>query len=191
MEQNLVRILSDDEIIALYWERNESAIKHTDIKYRSYLLTVAQNILRDLQDSEECLNDTYLSTWNAIPPQRPYLLKAFLASIMRNHALMIGRKQKTQKRAVQSQAISLSELEDVIADCAETDDARALSLALDAYLASLDKDTRYVFISRYYFGKPIEQIASEMSVSRSKVNKQIAYIKQSLRQTLAKEGIVL
>ena len=191
MEQTFARVLSDDEIIALYWERNESAIKQTDIKYRAYLLTVAQNILRDLQDSEECLNDTYLSTWNAIPPQRPYLLKAFLASIMRNHALMIGRKQNTQKRVVQSQAVSLSELEDVIADCAETDDARALSLALDAYLASLDKDTRYIFISRYYFGKPIEQIASEMGVSRSKVNKVIAYIKQSLRQTLAKEGIVL
>ena len=191
MEQNFVRVLSDDEIIALYWERNESAIMHTDIKYRSYLLTVAQNILRDLQDSEECLNDTYLSTWNAIPPQRPYLLKAFLASIMRNHALMIGRKQKTQKRAVQSQAISLSELEDVIADCRDTDDARALSIVIDAYLGSLDKDTRYIFISRYYFSKPIEQIASEMGVSRSKVNKVIAYIKQSLRQTLAKEGIVL
>ena len=70
-------IMDDEKIIALYWERNESAIKQTDIKYRAYLLTVAQNILRDLQDCEECLNDTYLSTWNAIPPQRPYLLKAF------------------------------------------------------------------------------------------------------------------
>ena len=191
MEQSFVRVLSDDEIIELYWKRNESAIKHTDIKYRTYLMTVANNILRDLQDSEECLNDTYLSTWNAIPPQRPYLLKAFLASIMRNHALMLGRKQKTQKRAVQSQALSLSDLEDVIADIADTDDTRVLALIIDAYLESLDKDTRYVFISRYYFSKPIEQIANEMGVSRSKVNKQIADIKQSLKNALAKEGIVL
>ena len=191
MEQNFVRVLSDDEIIALYWERNESAIKHTDIKYRAYLLTVAQNILRDLQDCEECLNDTYLSTWNAIPPQRPYLLKAFLASIMRNHALMISRKQKTQKRVVQSQALSLSELEDIFADATDTDDACALANIIDTYLASLDKDAKYVFISRYYFGKQIEQIAKEMCVSRSKVDKRIAYIKQTLKQTLAKEGIVL
>ena len=191
MEQDFARVLSDDEIIELYWKRNESAIKHTDIKYRTYLMTVANNILRDLQDSEECLNDTYLSTWNAIPPQRPYLLKAFLASIMRNHALMLGRKQKTQKRAVQSQALSLSELEDVIADIADTDDTRVLALIIDAYLESLDKDTRYVFISRYYFSKPIEQIANEMGVSRSKVNKQIANIKQSLKNALAKEGIVV
>ncbi len=191
MEQSFVRVLSDDEIIELYWKRNESAIKHTDIKYRTYLMTVANNILRDLQDSEECLNDTYLSTWNAIPPQRPYLLKAFLASIMRNHALMLGRKQKTQKRAVQSQALSLSELEVVIADIADTDDTGMLALIIDAYLDSLDKDTRYVFISRYYFSKPIEQIANEMGVSRSKVNKQIANIKQSLKNALAKEGIML
>ena len=191
MEQSFVRVLSDDEIIELYWKRNESAIKHTDIKYRTYLMTVANNILRDLQDSEECLNDTYLSTWNAIPPQRPYLLKAFLASIMRNHALMLGRKQKTQKRAVQSQALSLSELEDVIADIADADDTRMLALIIDAYLESLDKDMRYVFISRYYFSEPIEQIANEMGVSRSKVNKQIADIKQSLKNALAKEGIML
>ena len=189
MEQKLVRILSDDEIIALYWERNESAIKHTDIKYRSYLLTVAQNILRDLQDSEECLNDTYLSTWNAIPPQRPYLLKAFLASIMRHHALTIGRRQKAQKRAAMSQAVSLSELEDVLADVRETDDAHMLAMVIESYIASLDKDQRYIFLGRYYFGKSIDDIASEMGVSRSKVSKQIAYIKQALREKMAEEGI--
>ncbi len=191
METNYVRILSDEEIIALYWARNENAIKHTDDKYRAYLLKVAYNILKDMQDCEECLNDTYLSAWNTIPPERPYLLKAFLAAIIRNQSLMVGRRQKAQKRAAMSQAVSLSDLEDVLADARETDDVRMLAMVIEAYIASLDKDQRYIFLGRYYFGKSIDDIASEMGVSRSKVSKQIAYIKQSLKQKLAEEGIGL
>lgn len=191
METNYVRILSDDEIIALYWARNENAIKHTDDKYRAYLLKIANNILKDMQDSEECLNDTYLSAWNTIPPERPYLLKAFLAAIIRNQSLMVGRRQKAQKRAAMSQAVSLSELEDVLADVRETDDAHMLAMIIESYIANLDKDQRYIFLGRYYFGKSIDDIASEMGVSRSKVSKQIAYIKQTLREKLQEEGIGL
>ena len=191
METNYVRILSDDEIIALYWARNENAIKHTDDKYRAYLLKIANNILKDMQDSEECLNDTYLSAWNTIPPERPYLLKAFLAAIIRNQSLMVGRRQKAQKRAAMSQAVSLSELEDVLADVRETDDAHMLAMVIESYIASLDKDQRYIFLGRYYFGKSIDDIAGEMGVSRSKVSKQIAYIKQTLREKLQEEGIGL
>ena len=191
METNYVRILSDDEIIALYWARNENAIKHTDDKYRAYLLKIANNILKDMQDSEECLNDTYLSAWNTIPPERPYLLKAYLSAIIRNRSLMVGRRQKAQKRASISQAVSLSELEDVLADTRETDDARMLAMVIESYIASLDKDQRYIFLGRYYFGKSIDDIASEMGVSRSKVSKQIAYIKQTLREKLQEEGIGL
>ena len=191
MQQNYVRLLSDDEIIALYWARNENAIKHTDEKYRAYLLTVANNILQDMQDSEECLNDTYLAAWNTIPPERPYLLKAYLSAIIRNQSLMVGRKQGRQKRAVHSQAISLSDLEDVLADTRETDNTLLLASVMDAFLSELDKEQRFIFIGRYYYGKQIENIAREMGVSRSKVNKKIAYIKQSLKQVLEKEGLLL
>ena len=188
MEHSYVRILSDDEIIALYWERNENAIKHTDDKYRGYLLRIANNILKDIQDSEECLNDTYLSAWNTIPPERPYLLKAYLAAIIRNHSLMVGRRQKAQKRAAMSQAVSLSDLEDVLADTRETDNARMLAMIIEEFIDGLDQDQRYIFIGRYYFGKTIDDVADELGVSRSKVNKQIAYIKQALMEKLAKEG---
>lgn len=189
MEHNYVRILSDNEIIALYWDRNEKAIKHTDDKYRAYLLKIANNILKDMQDSEECLNDTYLCAWNTIPPERPYLLKAYLASIIRNQSLRVCRKQNAQKRTAQSQAVSLSELEDVLADCHETENARMLAITIEKFIVSLDREQRYIFLSRYYFGKPIDDVASEMGVSRSKVSKQIAYIKQALREKLAEEGI--
>lgn len=191
MEHNYVRILSDDEIVALYWDRNENAIKHTDDKYRAYLLKIANNILKDMQDSEECLNDTYLSAWNTIPPERPYLLKAYLASIIRNRSLMVVRKQGRLKRAVHSQAISLSDLEDVLADTRDTDNALLLTSVMDTFLSELDKEQRFIFIGRYYYGKQIEDIAKEMGVSRSKVNKKIAYIKQSLKQVLETEGLRL
>lgn len=191
MQPNNVRILSDDEIIALYWDRNEDAIQQTDLKYRAYLTKVANNILRDLQDSEECLNDTYLSAWNTIPPERPYLLKAFLSAIIRNHAMMAYRRQKAQKRVLQSQAISLSDIEDVLMDCNDSNDARVLTLVIEDYLSGLNKEQRHIFLGRYYFGKHIDDIAKEMGVSRSKVNKQIALIKQSLKEKLVKEGVAL
>ncbi len=191
MKQTPVRVLSDDEIIELYWERNENAIKHTDVKYRVYLMKVANNILHDLQDSEECLNDTYLSAWNTIPPERPQLLKAYLTAIIRNLSLMTFRKQNAKKRAAQSQAVSLSELEDVLADCNDTNNAHILVLVIEEFIAGLDKDQRYIFLSRYYFGKSIDDVASEMGVSRSKISKQIAQIKQALKQKLTEEGIGL
>lgn len=191
MKQTPVRVLSDDEIIELYWERNENAIKHTDVKYRAYLMKVANNILHDLQDSEECLNDTYLSAWNTIPPERPYLLKAYLTAIIRNLSLMTFRKQNAHKRAAQSQAVSLSELEDVLADCNDTNHEHMLAIAIEEFIASLDAQQRYIFLSRYYFGKSIDDVASEMGVSRSKISKQIAQIKQALKQKLTEEGIGL
>ena len=191
MKQTPVRVLSDDEIIELYWERNENAIKHTDVKYRAYLMKVANNILHDLQDSEECLNDTYLSAWNTLPPERPYLLKAYLTAIIRNLSLITFRKQNAYKRAAQSQEVSLSELEDVLADCNDTNHEHMLAIAIEEFVASLDAQKRYIFLSRYYFGKSIDDVASEMGVSRSKISKQIAQIKQALKQKLTEEGIGL
>ncbi|MBR2446153.1 MAG: RNA polymerase sigma factor [Clostridia bacterium] len=191
MEYTNARILSDDEIISLYWDRDENAIKQTDIKYREYLLRAANRILLDLQDSEECLDDTYLSAWKSIPPERPYLLRAFLLAIIRNHAVMLIRKNNRQKRAVLSQAVSLSELEDVLSAWDPGIDAINLSEILNDYLNGITKEQRYVFIGRYYLGKRIEDIAREMGVSRSKVNKQIAHIKQTLREKLAEEGIIV
>ena len=189
MGQNNVRMLSDDEIVALYWARNENAIAQTDLKYRTYLLKIANNIVRDLQDSEECLKDTYLSAWNTIPPERPYLLKAYLSTLMRNIAISLYRKQQSQKRMAQSQALSLSDLEDVLADAENTRNVQALALVIDEYLSELSGEQRYIFLGRYYYGKTISQIANELRVSQSKVNKQIAYLKQTLKQKLAKEGV--
>ena len=106
--------LSDETIIELYWSRNEQAIKETDIKYKAFLLSVANNIVRDMRDSEECLNDTYIGAWNAMPPARPVLLKSFLTTIMRRIAINRFHANNRQKRIASEYAASLSELENFI-----------------------------------------------------------------------------
>ena len=108
--------LSDETIIDLYWDRKEKAIEETDRKYGKYLFAVAYNIVYDSMDCEECLNDTYLSTWNTIPPKRPTVFQAFLTRIMRNQAVDKFRTRSAAKRIPSELMISLDELEDCIAN---------------------------------------------------------------------------
>lgn len=117
------RPLSDEAIISLYWDRNDKAIEATDFKYKNYLYTIAYNIVHDKLDCEECLNDTYLGVWNAIPPSRPRVLKAFLITIMRRVAIKRYHKLR-QKGAVPSEmTVALAEVEDFIAENSSADEA--------------------------------------------------------------------
>lgn len=189
--QNGNFVLSDPEIVDLYWARNEDAIKHTDIKYRRYLLTVAQNILQDLQDSEECLNDTYLRTWNSIPPSRPHVLQAFLTTIARRSAIDLYRKKVGRSDMPKPVMVPLEDFENMKLEDDGTYSAQECNLLADvigAYVKQLSQRTRYVFVSRYYFAWPIEQIAKKLGCSQATVHREIAYIKSSLREYLAKEG---
>ena len=185
-------ILSDEEIIALYWDRDEQAISRTDEKYKKFLLSVAFNIVFDTQDCEECLNDTYIDAWNSMPPSKPALLQAFLATIMRRTAIDCYKSRKRQKRIASELTVSLSELEEIIADesdsSAETDE---LARLLSDFVRSLSDRRMYIFMSRYYFARPIGEIASLLCCSESTVNKEIAAIKRELKEKLMKEGYTL
>ena len=185
-------ILSDEEIIALYWDRDEQAISRTDEKYKKFLLSVAFNIVFDTQDCEECLNDTYIDAWNAMPPSKPALLQAFLATIMRRTAIDRYKSRKRQKRIASELTVSLSELEEIIADesdsSAQTDE---LARLLSDFVRSLPDRRMYIFMSRYYFARPIGEIASLLGCSESTVNKEIAAIKRELKEKLMKEGYTL
>ena len=185
-------ILSDEEIIALYWDRDEQAISRTDEKYKKFLLSVAFNIVFDTQDCEECLNDTYIDAWNSMPPSKPALLQAFLATIMRRTAIDCYKARKRQKRVASELTVSLSELEEIIADesdsSAETDE---LARLLSDFVRSLTDRRMYIFMSRYYFARPIGEIASLLDCSESTVNKEIAAIKRELKEKLMKEGYTL
>ncbi len=186
--------MSDEQIVALYWQRNEQAIRETDIKYKKFLLSVAYNIVHDICDSEECLNDTYIGAWNSIPPARPILLQAFLATIMRRTAIDCYKAKKRQKRIASELTVSLSEVEDFISnddDMYSQTDAKELGRVISDFVRSLSDRRMYIFMSRYYIARPIKEIARLLGCSESTVNKEIAAIKCDLKEKLEKEGYKL
>lgn len=184
--------MRDEEIIELYWLRDETAITETDRKYKSYLLTVAYNIVHDSLDCEECLNDTYIGAWNAMPPSRPRVLKAFLTTIMRRIA--INRYHvNTRKKSIPSElSVSLSELGEWIADDSDSVsaefDARRLAAVISDYIRALPERRKFIFMSRYYLAEPIDSIARELGLSRSMINKELAAIRSGLKEKLESEG---
>ena len=183
--------MKDEQIVELYWRRDEQAIKETDIKYRHFLLSVAYNIVHDTCDSEECLNDTYMGAWQSIPPARPTVLQAFLATIMRRKAIDCYKTRKRGKRVASELTVSLSEVEDFIADDEDVyseANAKELGRVISEFVRLLPERRMYIFMSRYYVARPIKEIAILLKCSESTVHKEIVAIKRELKETLEKEG---
>ena len=180
--------LPDEQIISLYWDRNEQAIDETAFKYENYLYTVARHMLPNRSQCEECMNDTYLGAWNAMPPNRPNVLKAFLCTILRRLAI---KRYHQNSRDHLELTVSLSELENFIPAEGGTEedfDGVHLGQVLSGFVRGLSPRRRYIFLSRYYMADPIDTIAGQLGLSRSTVHKELAAIRQSLRETLEKEG---
>jgi RNA polymerase sigma-70 factor (ECF subfamily) len=182
--------MNDFDIVELFFQRDERAITETDAKYGKYLFSVAYNIVHDRLDCEECLNDTYLDAWNTIPPERPAVLKAFLAIIMRRRAIDRYKAEKRKKRIPSELTVSLSELEFALSDDTPQSELEAeeLSRIISDFVRSLPERRAYIFMSRYYAARPIREIARRLSVSESTVNKELALIRQSLRKMLESEA---
>ena len=187
-----VRIpMDDDKIVALYWERNEKAIEETDIKYKKYLFSIAYNVVHDRLDCEECLNDTYIGAWNAMPPSKPNMLKAFLTTITRRIAIKRYHSNLKQSVIPSEMTVSLSELEIFLADDGDVDsefDSERLGRVISDFVRSLSERRQFIFMSRYYVADPIDTIASDLSLSRSMVNKELAAIRSALKEKLESEG---
>jgi RNA polymerase sigma-70 factor (ECF subfamily) len=184
------RTLEDEEIVDLYWARNELAITETDKKYRSYLYTIAYNMLHDTPDCEECLNDTYFGTWNAIPPTRPAILRLFLAKIMRNTAVDRIRHDTAGRRVPSELVCSLDELDFSVVAPDKADDSvvmEELVKLLNSYLKTLSERNEFIFVCRYYYADPIERIAAMLHISEKTVYRVLADIHRELSELL-KEG---
>ena len=184
--------LPDDEIIDLYFARNERAIKETDHKYGKYLLTIAYNIVQDTMDCEECLNDTYLDTWNRIPPTRPTIFHAFLSKIMRNIAVDKYRYNTAAKRIPSEMLISLEELDACTPNEMSMEEEVAiaeLARLLNEYLKGLGDRERLLFVCRYYYADKISEIAKMLQVGERSVYRELAALREGLRLHLEKEGI--
>lgn len=142
--------MEDLEIVELYWNRNEDAIKHTQDKYGNYCYSIANSILHNNEDSQECVNDTYLGAWNAIPPHHPLVLSTFLGKITRRLSLNKWRSRTAKKRGGGEVALSYEELE----ECLGTDsiakqlEAKLLAESIDEFLLTLKADDRRIFVCR-------------------------------------------
>lgn len=180
----------DSEIIALYNQRSEDAIKETDAKYGTYCFAVANNILCSREDSEECLNDAYLSVWNSIPPQNPKSLKLFLAKIVRNLSFNRYKEQRRQKRGGGEIVVVLDELREV-ADSESDFDKDAFANCMNAFLHELPARERNIFIRRYFYAEGIESIAKRYGTSTANAYAILSRTRKKLKTYLQKEGFYL
>ena len=185
--------MEDSKIIELYFNRDEKAISETKDKYGNYCFSIAYNILYNKQDCEEALNDTYLGTWNAIPPHHPLDLKTFIGKICRRISLNIHRKDTAVKRGGSQVTISLSELDECIPDnknISESLDEKILSDTINEFLSQLKENERKVFVCRYWYFDSINDISSRFMYSQSKVKMMLKRTRDKLRDYLIKEGVV-
>ena len=188
--------MTDQEIIDLYFARSEAAIDESSKKYGSYLSYIAMNILYSKEDSEECVNDTWLHTWNAIPPKRPAILRTFLGKITRNLALNIYEKQNAQKRGKGETSAVLDELSECIADTKadrpdDIPDKMALTDCINRFLEHQNPESRKVFVRRYWYMSPISEIAAEYGFSESKVKMTLSRMRTALLKELEQEEIAI
>lgn len=189
--------MDDLRIIELYNSRDESAIAQTAAKYGAYLNTIAYNILQDSMDSEECVSDTYLRAWNAIPPAVPRVLRTFIGRITRNLALDMYSARTAQKRGGGEVDACLDELAECLIDEAGKDDAiayiecRELASLLNDFLGTLPKQSRQMFVRRYYFLDSICEVAKRYACSESNVKTTLFRVRNELRERLKQEGYEL
>lgn len=182
--------MNDLRIIELYFARNEQAIKETDRRYGKLCFSLANNILSDDQDSEECVNDTYLSVWNKIPPTRPNNFRAFICKIVRNLSMKKREFNRALKRT-QNVAVSYAELEEILPDTrtAPEWEYENLGKILSDFLRHEKEAARNVFIRKYYFFDSISDIAERYAFTESKVKNMLYHSRGRLRECLKKEGI--
>ena len=186
--------MEDHEILDLYFQRNESAITETRGKYGRRMYKVAINILRVNEDAEECISDTLLKTWEAIPPSRPERFGAYLAKIARNLSINKWQAKNASRRGGGEVDLLLSELEDCIPSASgpeqEYESARVQE-AINACLATMDKVARAAFVLRYFHGESIRGICERFGMSESKAKSMLFRARKKLGAHLEKEGVAL
>ncbi|MBQ2767161.1 MAG: sigma-70 family RNA polymerase sigma factor [Clostridia bacterium] len=185
--------MQDEQIVALYWQRDEGAIAATEKKYGAYLIKIAHNILASREDSEESVNDTYLAAWESIPPQKPTVLSTYLAKLTRRIAIDIYRRRSAQKRQGGEFAVSMCELEDVLGGGTTPElefETKLLGEALNRFLHALSADERNTFIGRYFYMDPLREVAAYCGMSEGKAKSMLYRTRLKLRDYLRQEGLM-
>ena len=186
--------MEDEQIVSLYWDRDEAAISRTEEKYDRYLTKIAMNILASREDSRESVNDTYLAAWNSMPTQRPQVLSAYLAKLTRRISIDRFRYRSREKRRGSEYALSLEELGDCVSGGNTTEEilnARLLADAIGVFLRLQSEECRTVFLGRYYFLDSLREIAGYCGMTESKVKTLLYRTRIALKEYLEKEGFDL
>lgn len=181
--------MEDRTIISLLFARAEGAIEALSERFGRHIYKTALNILANHHDAEECVNDTYLALWNAIPPARPDPLAAYVQRTGRNIALKRLRRDSAQRRNSQYD-VSLDELAGCLPgeDLSRTLDARAVGRAIDAFLDSQSRESRIIFLRRYWYGDSVKDIAAALNLRENAVSVRLSRLRDKLKDYLIKEG---
>lgn len=184
--------MEDLNIIELYFARDEQAIKETDAKYGRLCHSIAYNILHNKEDSEECVNDTYIGVWNAIPPTRPNHFIGFVCKITRNLALKRIEAMNRLKRS-QATVVSLDELAEILSDESIAEDVsdEGITELIGDFLRKERADVRNVFLRKYYFFDSVGDIAERYGFTEDKVKSMLYHTRKKLKEYLVKEGVAI
>lgn len=185
--------MEDSQIVALYWDRHESALQATATKYGKYCYTIAYHILANKEDADESVNDTYMSAWERIPPHRPAVLSTFLGKITRRISLNKWRNKTRDKRGGGEVPLALEEL----AECLPSEnhveravEQKELTQAIRRFLHSLPETERDVFVSRYWFLASIREISTKFHYTEGKVKSMLFRTREKLKNYLLEEGLL-
>ena len=184
--------IADEEIIELYFKRDEEAIRLTEARYGKLIFKVAYNILGDRQYAEQCENDTYLGLWNAIPPERPTCFGAFAVRIARCAAINKYREERGKRRIPSGLTVSIEELYGVLGEengLAHKTEDEELKRIINEYVRGLGERSRYIFVGRYYMSESVEEIAKALGVTESAVYKELTKIKRGLKKHLEENEV--
>ncbi len=185
--------MDDTKIIDLYWQKNPMAIEATAQKYGNMCRGISYNILGNEEDAEECVNDSYMTLWKRIPPERPIHLRAYLVTITRNLCLDRLRERTSKKRGGGETAVVLDELSEYIAapDSVEKQiEAKVLSEHIRLFVQTLSPVERTVFLARYWLFSPIADIAHKIGWTESRVKTSLFRTRKKLQKYLMKEGLL-
>ncbi len=185
--------MDDKQIIELYFERNEQAIRETEKEYGRFCHRIAMNVLGIHEDAEECVNDTYYSVWKQIPPTVPEIFKVYLGRITRNLSISRFRAMRAKKR-YNSMEIMLSELNDCVPSSANVEqsmEVMQLSEYISQWLDDLSEEDKALFVCRYWFGDEVQELAKKCGISASKMAQRMLRLRKSLKAALEKKGVVL
>ena len=182
--------MDDSKIVDLFYSRDERAISESDRKYGRMLSSISYSLLGSREDAEECVNDTYLDAWSAIPPARPQHLGAFLSKIVRRISIDLYRRRHREKRG------GIEELCEELSDAIPSGESLfdeyesgRLREAINEFLSLLDKEKRVMFVLRYFYSKPVGEIALRVGASESKVKTTLFRVRESLKEFLERRDL--